>query len=139
MINKDYTSKGIISNTFFSIVSKVFPILLSLICIPIIIKGLGEEKYGAFTIALVFIGYFNLFDLGLGRAITKLISERIGKNKDQEIADIFKTGVTLTFLLGIVGGLIFSTVVTLIVLPSIYIILDDFKLWAGRIGAKAKG
>lgn len=39
----------------------------------------------------------------------------------------------------IVGGLIFSTVVTLIVLPSIYIILDDFKLWAGRIGAKAKG
>ena len=38
----------------------------------------------------------------------------------------------------IVGGLIFSTVVTLIVLPSIYIILDDFKLWAGRIGAKAK-
>ena len=39
----------------------------------------------------------------------------------------------------IVGGLIFSTVVTLIVLPSIYIILDDLKLWAGRIGAKAKG
>lgn len=107
MINKDYTSKGIISNTFFSIASKVFPILLSLICIPIIIRGLGEEKYGAFTIALVFIGYFNLFDLGLGRAITKLISERIGKKKDQEIADIFKTGVTLTFLLGVVGGLIF--------------------------------
>ncbi|MBO6650278.1 MAG: flippase [Balneola sp.] len=78
-----------------------------MICIPIIIKGLGEEKYGAFTIALVFIGYFNLFDLGLGRAITKLISERIGKKKDQEIADIFKTGVTLTFLLGIIGGLIF--------------------------------
>lgn len=39
----------------------------------------------------------------------------------------------------IVGGLIFSTVVTLIVLPSIYIILDDFKLWAGRIGERAKG
>ena len=89
MINKDYTSKGIVSNTFFSIVSKLFPILLSLVCIPIIISGLGEEKYGAFTIALVFIGYFNLFDLGLGRAITKLISERIGKNKDGEI-DLLK-------------------------------------------------
>jgi HAE1 family hydrophobic/amphiphilic exporter-1 len=34
----------------------------------------------------------------------------------------------------IVGGLTFSTVVTLIVLPSIYIILDDIKIWAGRIG-----
>ncbi len=107
MINKAYTSKGIVSNTFFSIASKVFPIIISLICIPVIIKGLGEEKYGAFTIALVFIGYFNLFDLGLGRAITKLISERIGKDKDKEIGDIFKTGVALTFLLGIIGGLIF--------------------------------
>ena len=34
----------------------------------------------------------------------------------------------------IVGGLTFSTVVTLIVLPSIYIILDDIKLWFARIG-----
>ena len=110
LINKDYTSKGIISNTFFSISSKVIPILISLVCIPIIIKGLGEEKYGAFTIALVFIGYFNLFDLGLGRAVTKLISERIGKDKDQEIANIFKTGVTLTFILGIIGGLVFYVI-----------------------------
>ena len=34
----------------------------------------------------------------------------------------------------IVGGLTFSTVVTLIVLPSIYVILDDLKIWASRIG-----
>lgn len=34
----------------------------------------------------------------------------------------------------IVGGLAFSTIVTLVVLPSIYIILDDIKIWAGRIG-----
>ncbi len=39
----------------------------------------------------------------------------------------------------IVGGLTFSTVVTLIVLPSIYVILDDIKIWAGRVGEKAKG
>jgi HAE1 family hydrophobic/amphiphilic exporter-1 len=33
----------------------------------------------------------------------------------------------------IVGGLTFSTVVTLIVLPSIYVILDDISMWARRI------
>lgn len=33
----------------------------------------------------------------------------------------------------IVGGLTFSTVITLIILPSIYIILDDIKRWSGRI------
>lgn len=33
----------------------------------------------------------------------------------------------------IVGGLAFSTVITLVILPSIYIILDDIKLWANRV------
>jgi HAE1 family hydrophobic/amphiphilic exporter-1 len=38
----------------------------------------------------------------------------------------------------IVGGLAFSTVVTLIVLPSIYIMLDDLRSWSLRILAKSK-
>lgn len=33
----------------------------------------------------------------------------------------------------IVGGLTFSTIVTLIVLPSIYVILDDMSIWSKRI------
>lgn len=33
----------------------------------------------------------------------------------------------------IVGGLAFSTVITLVILPSIYIILDDIKRWGQRI------
>jgi HAE1 family hydrophobic/amphiphilic exporter-1 len=38
----------------------------------------------------------------------------------------------------IVGGLTFSTVVTLLVLPSIYVILDDIKIWSNRILNAAK-
>ncbi|WP_428236258.1 efflux RND transporter permease subunit [Gracilimonas sp.] len=38
----------------------------------------------------------------------------------------------------IVGGLTFSTVVTLLVLPSIYVILDDIKIWSNRILHAAK-
>ena len=33
----------------------------------------------------------------------------------------------------IVGGLTFSTIVTLLVLPSIYVILDDIRIWTSRI------
>lgn len=33
----------------------------------------------------------------------------------------------------IVGGLTFSTIITLVILPAIYLILDDMKLWASRI------
>ena len=33
----------------------------------------------------------------------------------------------------IVGGLTFSTVVTMIILPTIYVMLDDMKKWSSRI------
>lgn len=33
----------------------------------------------------------------------------------------------------IVGGLAFSTAVTLLILPTVYVLLDDLRTWAGRI------
>ncbi|NNE47296.1 MAG: efflux RND transporter permease subunit [Rhodothermales bacterium] len=38
----------------------------------------------------------------------------------------------------IVGGLTFSTVVTLIILPSIYVMLDDVRAWSRRVVAYAR-
>jgi len=39
----------------------------------------------------------------------------------------------------IVGGLLFSTAVTLIILPSIYVMLDDLRGWSRRIVRAARG
>ena len=39
----------------------------------------------------------------------------------------------------IVGGLTFSTVVTLVILPTIYILLDDLREWSRRTLRNAKG
>jgi HAE1 family hydrophobic/amphiphilic exporter-1 len=39
----------------------------------------------------------------------------------------------------IVGGLTFSTMITLLVLPTIYSLLDDLRNWSRRVIAKAKG
>ena len=39
----------------------------------------------------------------------------------------------------IIGGLTFATVVSLIVLPTIYLALDDVGHWGGRVIAKARG
>jgi HAE1 family hydrophobic/amphiphilic exporter-1 len=38
----------------------------------------------------------------------------------------------------IVGGLGFSTVITLLVLPTIYVLIDDMRNWASRISAAAR-
>ena len=39
----------------------------------------------------------------------------------------------------IAGGLVFSTLVSLLVLPTIYALLDDMSLWGKRIMREARG
>ncbi|NQD37552.1 efflux RND transporter permease subunit [Permianibacter sp. IMCC34836] len=38
----------------------------------------------------------------------------------------------------VVGGLVFSTVVSLLILPTIYVGLDNIRLWSSRVWAEAK-
>ena len=38
----------------------------------------------------------------------------------------------------IVGGLAFSTLVTLVILPTIYVLLDDLRTWVQRVVAQAR-
>jgi HAE1 family hydrophobic/amphiphilic exporter-1 len=37
----------------------------------------------------------------------------------------------------IVGGLAFSTAVTLVILPTIYVLLDDLRTWIRKVTAQA--
>jgi HAE1 family hydrophobic/amphiphilic exporter-1 len=39
----------------------------------------------------------------------------------------------------VIGGLLFATIVSLIVLPTIYLMIDDLVLWGRRIMARARG
>ncbi len=58
------------------------------------------------TLAWALVGYFGLFDLGLGRALTKIVAERIGRGRTDGISTVVWTGVYLTIGLGIGAALL---------------------------------
>jgi O-antigen/teichoic acid export membrane protein len=99
--------KSIFKNSFFSLLSKFIPLIISLISVPIVINNIGEERFGILAISWAFIGYFNFFDFGLGKALTKSISEKLSRNKTDEIKVVFSTSLTITSILGIISGVFF--------------------------------
>jgi O-antigen/teichoic acid export membrane protein len=50
------------------------------------------------------VGYFSLFDLGLGRALTKLVAERLGSDQVSEIPPLIWTALALMSTLGLLGA-----------------------------------
>lgn len=76
----------------------------ALVCIPPVIRLLGVERFGILTLISAVIGYFGLFDLGIGRSLTKFVAER-AEGDDLESAKLVWTALVLLLVLSAVGAL----------------------------------
>ncbi len=89
-------------NMAWSLAGEAAPGISALIAVPFIVHRLGAERFGIFTLAWAVAGSAGIFDLGLGRALTKLMSDQIGSG--DETASLFWTAMKMLLLAGIVAG-----------------------------------
>jgi O-antigen/teichoic acid export membrane protein len=69
-----------------------------------LVRALGTDRFGILTLAWALIGYFSLFDFGLGRALTKVVAERTGQGRDDEVPGVVWTATWMMAALGIVAA-----------------------------------
>lgn len=93
-------------NVGWNLLGQGAPLFLAIYAMPRLIRDLGPERFGILTLAWVVIGYFSLFDVGMGRALTKLVAERLGTQKEGEISEIAWSALFLMALLGLFGTLV---------------------------------
>jgi O-antigen/teichoic acid export membrane protein len=93
-------------NTLWNLLGAGAPLLVAIFAIPKLISGMGTDRFGVLTLAWVVIGYFSLFDLGLGRALTKIASDKLGEDRAEEIPAIAWVALTLMLIMGGAASLI---------------------------------
>lgn len=91
-------------NTLFNFSGQSVILVVAFLAIPLLIRGMGTERFGILALVWSFIGYFSLFDFGLGRALTTLVAQYVKKNPD-DIASLAWTGFSILVFMGIIGGL----------------------------------
>lgn len=96
------TRTGLLArNTLYNLLGQVAPFIAILFALPLLTQRLGAARFGVLGIAWVVLGYFGLFDLGLGRVITKVIAEKLGAGARKEINDVIWTGLGFMLLIGL--------------------------------------
>jgi O-antigen/teichoic acid export membrane protein len=99
-------------NTLWNLFGSAAPFLLGVVSVPYLVRHAGVERFGVLTIVWALIGYFSLFDFGLGRALTQQVSTNRALGQHEELASLVKTGLLFILIAGLLGGFllaIFST------------------------------
>ena len=93
-------------NIAWNFVGICSPLVLALITIPQLIAALGIAKFGVLTLVWMLVGYFSVFDMGLGRSLTKLVAERIDTDQEDEIPLLVWAALGIMIGLGLCGTII---------------------------------
>jgi O-antigen/teichoic acid export membrane protein len=115
------SGKIVAKNSIYNLLGYGLPLIIAIGLIPPLIDGLGEERFGILSLGWVIIGYFSFLDFGIGRALTKFISEKIGVRQYNEIPQIFWTSFLLMLIIS-------SSFTILIFFFANYFVQDIFKI-----------
>ncbi len=93
-------------HTIWNIAGSAVPLLVAAVAVPSLVHSLGVESFGVLTLIWTLIGYFSLFDLGLGRAITHHVSSKLQTLPMDEIVNRINVGLIYALIAGLFGAVI---------------------------------
>ena len=97
--------KSILKNVAINFTGLVLPVFVSLLTVPIYIRGVGVERYGVINLVWALIGYFSVLDFGISAATENHIAKARGGDV-RAIQRIFWSAFYLNLGTGIVGAAI---------------------------------
>jgi O-antigen/teichoic acid export membrane protein len=105
MMRLQISGRLLTRNTLLNFVGQAGPLVVAAATIPLIIRGLGVERFGLLSIAWVAPEYFTFIDLGLGRATLKYAAEALGKGEKDRVLQLVWTAATVQVFMGFLGTL----------------------------------
>jgi len=101
-------SRRLFTNVGLNFVAQVFLALLTIVTAPYIVNRLGAELFGMVALVQTVAGFAGLLNLGIGRALTKYLSELYWKGDLDRINDFFQTAWAVCILSGLGGALLLA-------------------------------
>ena len=95
-------------NVLWNLAGAGLPLLAGAALIPYLVHEAGIEVFGILTLVWALIGYFSLFDLGLGRALTQQVAQKRAGGHDGDVPSLIKSGLLVAATMGAVGGLLLA-------------------------------
>jgi len=96
----------VFNNALWTFAGQSLPLIVILVTLPLFIRLLGVERFGAFTLIFTFFTYLSLLDFGIGMGLTRFLSQSIADGRRKESCEWIDTALALLLVLGCTGSFI---------------------------------
>ena len=94
------------TSSLYNLLGQGAPFLAAVVAIPLLLHGMGTDRFGVLTLAWVVIGYFGVLDLGLSRALTQVVAEHLATDADARATPVAWLALLIMAALGLVATLV---------------------------------
>jgi O-antigen/teichoic acid export membrane protein len=92
----------IAKNSFSRVLTFFVVGTVTLLVTPVIIHSLGDRHYGIWVIAGSFMGFYELFDLGISTALSRYVSMYVTKKDSQNVNKVFNSTLVIFIAMGFI-------------------------------------
>ena len=94
-------SRSLRGNVVLNLAGYGLPLVAALAAVPELMQRLGPERFGMLALAWTVVSVAGMLDLGVGRALTKLVAESVGRDSSGEAGRLVGTALALNVTLGL--------------------------------------
>jgi O-antigen/teichoic acid export membrane protein len=117
------SSRVVVHNAMYNLVGYAVSALYVFFLIPIIVRFIGVEQFGLWSLMLALTGYIGLADLGLSTSFVKYIAEYVSVGDSRRVNQVIRQGLLFYVLLSVVvlvaGYFLFPLAFSILRIPSV--------------------
>jgi O-antigen/teichoic acid export membrane protein len=118
-------TRSLLKDGVTNVTGYIVSLVLTFVMTPILIRGLGTQPYGVWTLVESVVTYLALADAGVGAALVRFVSKYRGANDSDGINEVFNTTVAIFALAGF--GAAVCTAVLCVFAPVIFQLPPDLQ------------
>jgi O-antigen/teichoic acid export membrane protein len=102
-------------NSLINVLGQIVPVAVAFAAIPLLLSSLGRDRFGLLTLAWAAVGWFSVFDLGLGRAATYVVATGPATRDRAHVRSMALMIIAALFGLGCAAGAVAAATAPLLV------------------------
>lgn len=117
---------SIAKNSVYNVLGWIIPTVVQLLSVPFIVRNLGYDSYGIWTLVMAVMGYFAFLDMNMLKGGIRYLAEYDSKKETRNANQVANFGLLAYSIIGLIGMLVIAACVDTVLLNMLKI-PDDLE------------